>query len=189
MTQGATTREVPDTAATPALSDRFKLVMAHYPAAVTVITTGRGNDRRGLTATAVSSLSTEPARLLVCVNRNADAHDFFVRHGSFCVNLLDVTQVEVAKRFSAADGSRGAMRFARGEWEELASGAPALADGLSSIDCRVFRMIEADTHTIILGDVLDVRLRSDRLPLLYFKREFCRLDLPARPERTYAPGF
>ncbi|WP_423065191.1 flavin reductase [Devosia sp. CN2-171] len=41
--------------------------MRHLAAAVSVVTTGRGEQRTGFTATSVTSLSREPPALLVCL--------------------------------------------------------------------------------------------------------------------------
>jgi flavin reductase (DIM6/NTAB) family NADH-FMN oxidoreductase RutF len=47
----------------------FRAAMARFPGAVTIITARQGTERRGITATAVCSVSAEPPSLLVCVNR------------------------------------------------------------------------------------------------------------------------
>jgi flavin reductase len=41
-----------------------------------------------MTATAVCSVSDDPASLLVCINRKARMHDVLVDNGRFCVNVL-----------------------------------------------------------------------------------------------------
>ena len=56
-------------------SDDFREGMRQLAAGVTIVTTSIGDQRIGLTATAVCSLSAEPPMLLACVNREAGAHD------------------------------------------------------------------------------------------------------------------
>ena len=53
----------------------FKKGMRHLAASVTLITTKVQDQRGGLTATAVCSVSAEPPQILVCVNKSASAHD------------------------------------------------------------------------------------------------------------------
>jgi flavin reductase (DIM6/NTAB) family NADH-FMN oxidoreductase RutF len=55
---------------TPQEAMAFKGAMRHLAAAVSVVTTGRGEQRTGFTASSVTSLSMDPPALLVCLNRN-----------------------------------------------------------------------------------------------------------------------
>ena len=47
----------------------FRAAMARFPGAVTIVTARDGDERRGITATAVCSVSAEPPSLLVCLNK------------------------------------------------------------------------------------------------------------------------
>ena len=51
----------------------FRDAMRQLASGVCVVTLGAGDERKGLTATSVSSLSAEPPTLLVCVNRRRRA--------------------------------------------------------------------------------------------------------------------
>ena len=62
--------------------------MRRLAAGVTIVTTGLGEQRAGLTATSVSSLTAEPPRLLVCIHRDADTHALILRSRAFAVNVL-----------------------------------------------------------------------------------------------------
>ena len=53
----------------------FKEGMRHLASSVTVITVAHNGKRDGLTATATCSVSAEPPQLLVCINKEAGAHD------------------------------------------------------------------------------------------------------------------
>src|SRR5208283_2412624 len=66
--------------------------MGQHVASVCVITTALDGERYGLTATAVSSVSAQPPRLLVCVNRASFTHAKIAEAGVFCVNVLSETQ-------------------------------------------------------------------------------------------------
>ena len=86
-------------------NDDFKEGMRHLAASVTVITVAQNNKKDGLTATAACSVSAEPPQLLVCVNREAGAHDLIQEEGVFGVNVLARDQEDIAKRFAGIDGS------------------------------------------------------------------------------------
>lgn len=149
-------------------ADVFKLAMRRLAAGVTIITTCHDGERCGLTATAVCSLSADPPQLLVCVNRSAHAHDIIKRGANLCVNLLARRHKALAARFAGQKkGVMGEERFRAGKWTTLKTSAPVLDDALASFDCVVRETMESSTHTIFIGQVVDVRLRAEGHPLLY----------------------
>jgi flavin reductase (DIM6/NTAB) family NADH-FMN oxidoreductase RutF len=58
---------------TEATDKTFRDAMRQLARSVCLITLGSGDERTGLTATSVSSLSAEPPTLLVCVDRASQA--------------------------------------------------------------------------------------------------------------------
>lgn len=146
----------------------FKNAMRHLAAAVSVVTTGRGEQRTGFTATSVTSLSMEPPALLVCLNRQSSASSVLLEHGAFCINVLASDQVHLAERFSGRDGSRGAARYRDGTWQEMPSGALGNSDALALIDCQLEEAIERHSHTILIGHPTHIRIREHSEPLVYW---------------------
>ena len=149
----------------------YRAIMRHQAGAVTVIAVGDPGTRRGLTATAVCSLSDEPPTILACVRRTASAHDEIGRIGAFSVNLLASDQQDVAALFSGRTGVSGEDRF-QGEWVKMVTGAPVLSNALASLDCSVSEQHSFATHTIFIGSVRDGRVRAEAQPLLYFRGDY-----------------
>ena len=149
----------------PVDPEAFKRGMRHLAAAVTVVTTEFEGRWRGLTATAVCSVSASPPTLLACISRKATAHRLIVASRRFCVNVLASEHVEVSHRFAGREAS--AERFRDGEWEQLVTGAPVLKGALASFDCEAVQDIDITTHTILIGRVVAVATRTDCKPLLY----------------------
>lgn len=145
----------------------FRVAMRELAAGVTIITAGREHGRRGLTATAVCSVSADPPTLLVCINRSAEGHAAITESGSFCVNVIAVEHQRLAERFAGRDGARGAERFEHGEWRALATGAPVLADAIAAFDCKLVQAIDAGTHTVFIGAVTATTVSPQRAALLY----------------------
>jgi flavin reductase (DIM6/NTAB) family NADH-FMN oxidoreductase RutF len=150
-------------------ADSFRAAMRHLAGGVSVITSGRGNDRNGLTATSVSSLSTEPASLIVCINRNCSMLPQLREQGTFGVNILAAGHRDVADRFAGRCGVSGAARFAGAEWIELVTGAPLLIDALAAIDCTVDSILDWNTHALVIGRVEAVRLHGGPQALVYWR--------------------
>lgn len=158
----------------PELVSGFKGAMRRFATGITIITTGEGEARRGLTATAVSSVTMEPPTILVCVNRQGEAHAAIEANGTFCVSILSAGDGEAALCFAGQAELSSAARFSRFSWSTLSSGAPALDGALANVDCSVCDRVETASHTVYFGRVLAVRLCDGR-PLLHFDREFIGL--------------
>jgi flavin reductase (DIM6/NTAB) family NADH-FMN oxidoreductase RutF len=156
----------------------FKKGMRHLAASVTLITTRHQELRGGLTATAVCSVSASPPQILVCVNRSASAHDPIGDAGFFCVNILSPGHRKIAERFAGMDGVEGDERFHdMGEWSSLSTGAPVLKGCPVSFDCRVVTKVPAGTHTIYIGEIVDLALDAEAHALLYADGNFVHGEL------------
>jgi flavin reductase (DIM6/NTAB) family NADH-FMN oxidoreductase RutF/acyl carrier protein len=146
--------------------------MGVFPAPVSVVTAldERGVPR-GLTCSAVTSLSMEPASLLVCVNRGNRSLDAIRRSGGFVVNLLRAGRGDVSDVFA----SRSPHKFAERRWRASpASGLPLLfGDALAFVDCELQTEITAGSHAILIGLV---RASGTNLPahgpLVYWRRAY-----------------
>jgi flavin reductase (DIM6/NTAB) family NADH-FMN oxidoreductase RutF len=156
----------------------FKKGMRHLAASVTLITTRHRDLRGGLTATAVCSVSADPPQLLICVNKSASAHDPIGEAGFFCVNILAPAHRKIAERFAGMDGVEGDERFVdMGEWSSLSTGAPVLKGCPVSFDCRLVTKVSAGTHTIYLGEIVDLTLDASAHALLYADGNFVHGEL------------
>lgn len=152
----------------------YVAAVAQHASSVCVITTEHDGERFGLTATAVASVSAEPPRLLVCVNKSGITHEKIVRSGRFCVNVLAEEQDKVAMVFAGMGGSRE-DRFSTGEWTILKTGAPALSGAAAVFDCLVGETVDQSTHTVFFGDVVATTDRKGADTLLYGARRFRQL--------------
>lgn len=159
-----------------ASADDFRNAMRALAGGVSVITVGRGNDLSGMTVTSVSSLSVEPATLIVSVNRQTSSWPLLQKHGVFGVNILSGQQIDVAERFSGVGGLKGAERFAGSEWITLASGVPLLSGALAAFDCEVEHVVERHSHAIVIGRVLDLRVTSGKPGLAYWQGQYVTVD-------------
>lgn len=148
----------------------FLEAMSALPGPVSLITTGHGDRRMGLTASSLCSLSADRPSIIVCVNKSASAHDFLLENGCFGVNILHPSQLDAAELFT----SKGVDRFASHQWIELTTGAPILADALVALDCRLNRAIDGFSHTILIGVVeqLISREADEADCLVWHRRRF-----------------
>jgi flavin reductase (DIM6/NTAB) family NADH-FMN oxidoreductase RutF len=161
--------EQPSAGALPRFVDSglFRRVMRELPGSVTIVAAGEGADRRGLTATAICSLSVEPPSLIACVNRRTEGHAAITRYGAFCVNVISAEHEALADRFAGRDGARGVERFAHGVWTTLVTGAPVLEGALAAFDCEVIEAVDYSSHTVFIGGVRAALAAPRRSALVY----------------------
>ena len=166
----------------PVDADAFRDGMRRLGAAVCVVAVCQGEERAGLTATAVCSVSVTPPRLLVCVNSDVRAHALIADGGALSVNVLAREQVETARRFAGmVPGVTGGDRFESGKWHSGADGrAIVLSDAAVSFECTVADILESGSHSVFICDVVDVRSADAASePLLYFSGDFRTLSAAA----------
>ena len=83
--------------------DAHRYGMRHFAVGVSIITGKDGDRRAGLTATAVCSVTADPPRLVVFVNKNVQANEIIIGTGALCVNVLAGDQEDVAKVFAGME--------------------------------------------------------------------------------------
>lgn len=159
-------------------AEGYRGCMRYFASGVNIITARDGEARAGLTATAVCSVTADPPRMVVFVNKNVLASDIVLRSGALCVNLLAADQEEVARVFAGMNKDvRGEARFGYGGWGEAVTGAPVLEGALASFDCRVIRVFDESTHHAFVCEVLATAERGDAGSLIYLNGVFRSLPL------------
>lgn len=154
----------------------FRDAMRHLAGGVSVVTAGRGRDITGMTVTSVTSLSVDPPTLIVSINRDASSFPLIQRLGTFCVNVLNADQLDIAERFAGKGGLKGAARFAGSDWSSSLSGAPLLVDALAALDCEVEEIVERHSHGIVIGRVREIRRAARNAALAYWHGQYVAID-------------
>lgn len=159
-------------------TDNFRVAMQRFAASATAITTLDDEVFAGLMATAVCSLSAEPPSLVVCVNRDATAHDAILRSGILGVSLIPDNAEELAVHFAQA---KGVARFEKGNWTTLETGVPILLDAPVAFDCRISQVYDGYSHSIIVADIQAFHFAGlpDLDCLIWYRRAFAKLSKPA----------
>ena len=119
---------------------------------------------------AVCSVTDTPPTVLVCLNRNSRVRDRFRVDAAMCINVLGAEQKDISGVF--ASSLEQAERFRSGHWDTLTTGAPVLEEAVLSLDCRIERIVEVGTHSVMCGAVESVRSGSARGGLVYFNRTY-----------------
>ena len=160
-------------------ADAFKAAMRHLAGGVSIVTVAAGEEKGGLTATSMVSLSAEPPSLLVAVASNASSLPLMRRSGRFAVSVLGHRHGFIADRFAGRDGRRGAARFEGADWIGRPGHPAVLADALASFECELDEMMERFSHTIIIGKVTESRVPAEdgSGALVYWRAAYDRVGV------------
>lgn len=151
--------------------DHFRAAMARLAASVSIVATDGPGGRHGITASAVCSVSDEPATVLACINRASRINSLLKQNGVMSVNVLRRSHREMSLDFAGRPGA-AEDRFAEGEWGVLTTGSPVLINASIALDCRIVSMAEVGTHSVFFGQLVALRLSEGADPLLYYNRDF-----------------
>lgn len=179
-------------ASTPIDPEAFRLGMRRLAAAVSVITTELPDgSRRGMTATAVCSVSAHPPTLLCCINRSNTSYEAILRSGVFVVNVLSLEDRMLADTF--ARPAAPAERFSLGLWRRMITGAPVLESAVASFDCRLSQDVTVGTHGILFGEIHAVAVRDGTVkPLIYAQGAYGAFAITGEvigPESLWIPTW
>lgn len=157
-----------NSASTPGLAQQFRDAMSLFPSGVTIVTTKDDTGRCwGFTATSFCSVSVQPPMVLVCLAKTAQCCTAFTHASSWLINVLSTRHAPLAVRFA----TRGAEKFADGDFVLSANGHPMLKESCTVLECESVAKYDAGTHTMLLGQVTAVKV-NEYPPVVYVQRAF-----------------
>lgn len=151
----------------------MKAGMRHLASGVAIAAT-RGADGipHAMTVTSITSVSDQPASLLVCLHRDSTTFKSLTSTDEFSISVLRRDQRDISDRcaFTPEDENR----FIVGEWQDYGElRIPYLPAALACFVCRVTRKIDYGTHCIVVGDITDVLADRDQSePLIYCRGDY-----------------
>ncbi|HEX9787008.1 MAG TPA: flavin reductase family protein [Candidatus Binatia bacterium] len=156
----------------PIEPQELRRVMGHFATGVTIITTqDKEGNPNGLTANAFMSLSLNPPLVLISVDKAATCYACFEPQNGFTVNFLSEDQEDISRRFA----TKGIDKFAGIEWHAGRNGAAIIEGALAHVECKITQCYEGGDHTIVVGEILDIKATGER-PLLFYKGQYQRLS-------------
>jgi flavin reductase (DIM6/NTAB) family NADH-FMN oxidoreductase RutF len=154
--------------------DDFRRIMGSFASGISVVTSVDG-DRcaRGLTCSAVCSVSAQPPLLLACIRVPSATLDALRNQGKFAVNFLD----SFAHRVSDLFANPVTDKFAEVQWHPgPVTGMPILTCTLAHAECVVHKVIDAGDHVVVLGRMVGGKATPDRYPLGYWRGNYVYLQ-------------
>lgn len=149
----------------------FFEIMASFPSGVAIVTTtGADGLPRGLTTTAVSSVSADPPTILVCVDLNSRTLAALRARRTFVVNFVRQGCSQLCMLFA----SKADDKFAHVSWRPTPSGLPLLdEDAIAWAECSTVHDLEVGDHVILVARVEAGGVADDaESPLMYYRRSW-----------------
>lgn len=148
--------------------------MGAFATGVTVVTAlGADGLLSGMTVNSLTSVSLKPRLVLWCLGDKSARYQPFADASDWGVTILPADTEAVARRFARAETQDVAPDEA-----EMFGGVNVLRGGLVQLACRTHDRKQAGDHLIIIGEVLDVRVRSGDA-LTFFRGGYGSIAGPA----------
>jgi len=126
--------------------------------------------RHAMLASSLTSVSLEPATVLVCVGRHTDFHAHAVAAGRLSIHILHGGQRAQAQACSQQTGEE---RFANVDWYwDGLTGLPYLPQAQAVLLCELWQQHDAGTHSVLLARVVRVQMQQVIAPLVYLDGQF-----------------
>ena len=146
-------------------------VMASFPSGVAIVTTRDAHDvPRGLTTTAVCSVSADPPTVLVCVDLASRTLAALRTRKGFVVNFVGEGRSELCLLFASKEEDK----FAHVAWRTTDGGLPLLhEDVLAWAECTTVHEFEVGDHVVLVAEVSDGGVQPElEPPLMYYRRSW-----------------
>ena len=149
----------------------FRQAMGQFATGVTIVTTMSGDQPVGLTANSFTSVSLDPALVLVCLGKSLGCLQAFCDADHFGINVLQAAQQDTSNRFA----TKGSERFTDLDWHLADGSVPLLSNALANLQCRKHAELDYGDHMIFIGQVQRATFDPNYEPLLYFGGRYRQL--------------
>lgn len=151
----------------------FRTVLGNFPTGVVVITaTGSDGELLAMVVGSFTSVSLDPPIVAFLADQGSQTFPKIRAAGHFVANVLASDQADLCRTMA----QRGAERFQNVGWQPSAGGVPLLDGAVAWIECTLSEVVEAGDHSIALSSVRDLRVGSEKLPLLFFRGGYGAFD-------------
>lgn len=135
---------------------------------VYVVTTwAEGGIPTGCTANSAMQVTSTPATIAVSINHDNFTNECIKSSGRFALNILgEKSDPSVIGRFGFRSG-RDSKKF-DGQAPIVKDCLPLIDNSIAYVTCKVIDTLEAPTHTVFLGEVMDAQiLDKNDSPMTY----------------------
>ncbi len=143
----------------------------------------------GQIANTVFQVTSEPATLAVCINKKNLTHEFISKSKVFSVSVLaQDTDMKFIGRFGFKSG-RDEDKFEGTNYKIGVTGSPIIMENtLAFMEAEVIMEMDAGTHTLFVGKVIDAGNIKRAKPLTYDYYHQIKKGVSPKTAPTYIPN-
>ncbi len=150
----------------------FRRTIGLFATGVTIVATESEGEIHAMTANAVTSLSLDPALVIVCIGKQARLIDFLASASGFSISILREDQRSLSNYFANMWEESAPPPFRFVPWE----GGPRLEGCLAAVGCERHQVLDGGDHWIVVGRLLALHQGVPPLnPLLFYGGRYGRL--------------
>jgi flavin reductase (DIM6/NTAB) family NADH-FMN oxidoreductase RutF/rubredoxin len=133
-----------------------------------VITSGKSDNFNGQIANTIFQVTSEPATIAASINKQNFTHEFIRESNVFAVSVLSKnTPLKFIGHFGFRSG-RDIDKFKGINYKVGRTGAPIVLDhGVAYVEAEVIKEVDASTHTIFIGKLVDAEILTNEEPMTY----------------------
>lgn len=159
----------------PSRQRRFRTLMGRFVTGITVIATRSQDGVCAMTANAVTAVSLQPLLLLVCIRNESRLLPTIIDQKMFSVNILAAGQDDISRHYGGCAQARSPA-----VWRNAPDGVPVLDGANAVFVCRIDAAHRVGDHTVIYGEVVDMKAADPVLPaLVYAAGKYADIELAA----------
>lgn len=161
-------------------NDEFKKCLGSFASGVTIVTMiDASNEPQGVTINSFSSLSLEPPMVSFNLGKASYLHNKILNSDSFAVNILATGQMALSRKFAESSSNKWLdINFSKG-----LHGCPILEGTSAFIECLTGKIFDGGDHSIITGQVVNLKTTDKAKPLVYYMGGYYLLGEEIRQER------
>ena len=150
-------------------AEALKAAFRAHASGVAIITPLDANGEPvGFTATSVTSLGATPPLLTFNVARGASSWSALSLQGHVAVHMLAADDVELARKLAGPKE----LRFTGDDWAAGPKGVPVFSAATAVIIGKIRQCVEVESNAVVIVDVLEGLLGTEKGGLLYHQRAF-----------------
>ena len=145
----------------------YKKVLSKYATGITIVTKKNKNDLiTGITVNSFVSISLKPAYISWSLDKTTSSFKKFNNLKFFNIYILSSKQTNVSNYFSSKNEIKKKSVIVRNLFKY----------NLAELNCKTIKKINIGDHLFFIGKVLNVKLKKEKKPLIYFASKYQKLS-------------
>ncbi len=145
-----------------------RAALHHISYGLYIVTSGQGGKFNGQIANSIIQVTSKPATVAICINKENYTHELIKSSRKFTVSIVSEAAPMTFIGLFGFKSGRDIDKFKDTKTKPGVTGVPILLDySLGFIETEVEGELDCGTHTIFLGKVVEADLVGEGKPMTY----------------------